>query len=86
MVELNAAALYHDAAPGWAAGAELVYRPLADALVATCEPNDGPLWPPITEGTQALRCLRVVFDETWAHHQFALRDLVTLTTGANEPR
>ena len=35
MAELNAADLYQEAAPGWAAGAELVYGPLADALVAT---------------------------------------------------
>ena len=54
-------------------------------LAGTCQPNDGQLWPPVTEGTQALRCLRVVFDETWAHHQFALRDLTILAAGAQRP-
>lgn len=58
----------------------------ADTLARTCEPNDGPLWPPIKEGTSALRCVRVVLNETWAHHRFAVRDLQTIESAASDPR
>lgn len=51
-----------------------------------CEPYTGPLWPPICEGTTAMRCLRVVIDETWAHHRFAVRDLQTVEGAATDRR
>ena len=58
----------------------------ADALTRMCEPNDGPMWPPIRPDTAVRRCLRVVLDETWAHHRFAVRDLETLQTADLDPR
>jgi DinB superfamily/Pentapeptide repeats (8 copies) len=50
----------------------------ADELARQCAqiPEDG--YPPETTQT-VLSCLHVVFDEEWAHHQFAVRDLDTLT-------
>lgn len=36
--------------------------------------GSGPGWPP--PGTRtALECLRVILDDEWAHHRFAIRDL-----------
>jgi hypothetical protein len=58
----------------------------ADDLARACEPNDGPLWPPIAPGTSALRCVRVVLNQTWAHHRFAVRDLQTVESAATERR
>jgi len=41
--------------------------------------NDTDGYPPPTEDT-VLSCLHVVMDEEWWHHQYAARDLATLTT------
>jgi hypothetical protein len=61
-------------------------RATAQELTRVCEPYAGPLWPPIGEGTTAGRCVRVVLNETWAHHRFAVRDLQTLEAAASGPR
>jgi hypothetical protein len=45
-----------------------------DDLDRVREPNPAPGWPPPAART-AIRCLHVVFNEEWAHHQFAVRDL-----------
>lgn len=52
-----------------------------DDVTASCGPHDTPGFPPAAERT-ALSCLRVILNEEWAHHQFAVRDLSTLE---NEP-
>jgi hypothetical protein len=57
-----------------------------DDLARQCPTNAGPLWPPIDEGTAAIRCVRVILDETWAHHRFAVRDLQTVERAASRPR
>jgi DinB superfamily/Pentapeptide repeats (8 copies) len=41
------------------------------------EPNPAPGWPPPARRSAA-SCLRVLFSEEWAHHQFALRDLAVI--------
>lgn len=48
-----------------------------DELVRPLEPNAAQGYPPV-EGRSALDCLRVLLDEEWAHHQFAVRDLGAL--------
>jgi hypothetical protein len=45
-----------------------------EELDRTREPNVTPGWPPQEPRTPA-SCLRVLFDEEWAHHRFAVRDL-----------
>lgn len=75
----DAVDLWHRRAPVLT---EYLASATADDLARICEPNDGPLWPPIAPDTAAVRCLRVVFDETWAHHQFAIRDLAILESSA----
>jgi hypothetical protein len=45
------------------------------------EPNPRPGWPPPAPRT-ALECLQVIFNEEWAHHQFAVRDLAIIEAGA----
>jgi hypothetical protein len=42
------------------------------------EPNTAPGWPP-AERT-AIECLRVILNDEWAHHQFAVRDLAVVET------
>jgi len=44
------------------------------------EPNLAPGWPPPGART-ALHCLNVIFNEEWAHHQFAVRDLAIIEAG-----
>ena len=59
---------------------------LRDFLASVDEPtllearlrNDADGYPPPTEDT-VLSCLHVVMDEEWWHHQYAARDLATLT-------
>jgi hypothetical protein len=41
------------------------------------EPTPAPGWPPPAPRT-AIECLHVVFNEEWAHHQFAVRDLTII--------
>ncbi|HZN76655.1 MAG TPA: DinB family protein [Micromonosporaceae bacterium] len=41
------------------------------------EPNTAPGWPP-PEARTATSCLHVLFNEEWAHHQFAIRDLTVI--------
>ncbi len=48
-----------------------------DDLVRTLEPNAASGFPP-PEARTTLDCLRVLFGEEWAHHQFAVRDLDAL--------
>jgi len=43
-------------------------------LNRVCGPNLAPGWPP-PGARSPTSCLHVVFDEEWAHHQFAVRDL-----------
>lgn len=50
----------------------------SDDLARRCEQNPAPGYPPDTTST-VLGCLHVVFDEEWAHHQYARRDLDALT-------
>jgi DinB family protein/pentapeptide repeat protein len=48
-----------------------------DELDRLREPNNAPGWPPPAART-GLKCLRVVFSDEWAHHQFARRDLAII--------
>ena len=43
-------------------------------------PNTAPGWPPPAVRT-ATECLRVLLNEEWAHHQFAVRDLAVVEAG-----
>ena len=43
-------------------------------------PNLAPGWPPPAART-ATQCLRVILNEEWAHHQFAVRDLAAIEAG-----
>ncbi len=45
-----------------------------DDLDRPRQPNTAPGWPPPAERS-AIQCLRVILDEEWTHHQFAIRDL-----------
>ena len=45
-----------------------------DVLTTARPPATGPGFPP-AEARTPLACLRVVFNEEWAHHRFAVRDL-----------
>lgn len=45
-------------------------------------PNHDPGWPPPAART-AVDCLRVVLNEEWAHHQFAIRDLAIIESGGS---
>jgi len=49
-----------------------------DELDREREPNEAPGWPP-PERRTAASCLRVIFNEEWAHHRFAVRDLAAVT-------
>ncbi len=49
----------------------------ADELARRCDQNEAAGYPPETTQT-VLACFHVVFDEEWAHHQFAVRDLDVL--------
>jgi hypothetical protein len=51
-----------------------------EELARRCEQNNAAGYPPETTQT-VLACLHVVFDEEWAHHQFAVRDLDVLARG-----
>lgn len=50
-----------------------------DALTAPLPTHDVQGFPP-EEERSTLDCLRVILDEEWAHHGFAVRDLALLTT------
>jgi hypothetical protein len=45
------------------------------------EPNTAPGFPPPAART-AIQCLRVLLNEEWAHHQFAIRDLAVIEENA----
>jgi len=85
-IDIAASPTFAEVIDIWQGRATAVARYLdkatADDLVRICEPNEGPLWPPIAPGTTAVRCLRVVLNETWAHHQFAVRDLAIIESSA----
>jgi DinB superfamily/Pentapeptide repeats (8 copies) len=49
----------------------------AGELARRCDQNPAAGYPPETTQT-VLACFHVVFDEEWAHHQFAVRDLAAL--------
>jgi hypothetical protein len=55
----------------------------ADELARRCEQNPETGYPPETTQT-VLACFHVVFDEEWAHHQFAVRDLDALAADPSE--
>jgi hypothetical protein len=44
------------------------------------EPNTAPGYPP-PQARTAIECVRVLLDEEWAHHQFAVRDLAAIEAG-----
>lgn len=48
-----------------------------DELDLTREPNLAPGWPPSAPRITT-SCLHALFNEEWAHHQFAVRDLAAL--------
>ena len=48
-----------------------------DDLTKTRGPNPAPGFPP-PAGRTAIECLRVLFNEEWAHHRYAVRDLAVL--------
>jgi hypothetical protein len=89
-IDIDASPSFDDTVGVWYGRSQQVTDFLAGATAETlarlCEPNEGPLWPPIEQGTTALRCLRVVIDETWAHHRFAIRDLQTVEGAASDRR
>ena len=89
-IDLEASLPFGDAVPLWHDRAQRVTDYLSAATPSTlasgCQPNAGPLWPPIVEGTTAADCLSVVFNEAWAHHRFAVRDLQTVERAASDPR
>jgi hypothetical protein len=47
-----------------------------DELARVCEPPQGPGHP--TRPHTVLECLRVILEEEWEHHRYAVRDLTTL--------
>jgi hypothetical protein len=51
-----------------------------DDLDRVREPNPAPGWPPPAP-RPAIECLHVLFNEEWAHHQFAVRDLAVIEAG-----
>jgi hypothetical protein len=53
-------------------------RALDDETLTAKVPTHGVLGFPPEEERSALDCLRVIFDEEWAHHRFAVRDLTEL--------
>ena len=89
-IDIDASPSFDDAVSVWRGRHRKVTDFLAGATAAdlarACEPNDGPMWPPIAPGTTAGRCVRVVLNETWAHHRFAVRDLETLQDADGDPR
>jgi DinB superfamily/Pentapeptide repeats (8 copies) len=50
----------------------------ADDLGRPSQRDDTAGYPPVTEHT-VLACLHIVMDEEWNHHQYAIRDLASLT-------
>jgi hypothetical protein len=52
-------------------------------LDLTREPNLAPGWPP-SAPRLTISCLHVLLNEEWAHHQFAVRDLVAVQPGHNK--
>jgi hypothetical protein len=53
-------------------------RALGDNDLTATIPAHGVLGFPPQEERSTLDCLRVIFDEEWAHHRFAVRDLTEL--------
>ena len=53
-------------------------RALDDEGLTAMVPTHGVLGFPPEEERSTLDCLRVIFDEEWAHHRFAVRDLAVL--------
>jgi hypothetical protein len=53
-------------------------RELDDEGLNAPVPTHGVLGFPPEEERSTLECLRVIFDEEWAHHRFAVRDLAEL--------
>jgi hypothetical protein len=89
-IDIDASPSFDDMVAVWHGRSRQVADFLADATAETlarvCEPNDGPLWPPIAQGTTARRCVGVVLNEVWAHHRFAIRDLQTVEGAASDRR
>ena len=54
-------------------------RTLDDEGLTAMVPTHGVLGFPPEEERSTLDCLRIIFDEEWAHHRFAVRDLDVLT-------
>jgi hypothetical protein len=52
-----------------------------DELMRPRRTSDRPGWPPPPGERTPLRCLSVILNEEWAHHQFAVRDLDLLAAG-----
>lgn len=52
-----------------------------EELRAQAPVPEGPGWPPYAVDKTVLECLRVVFNEEWAHHSFCVRDLDLLESG-----
>ena len=57
-------------------------RALDDEGLNTPVPTHGDQGFPPVEERSTLDCLRVIFDEEWAHHRFAARDLAELSPSA----
>jgi hypothetical protein len=55
-----------------------------DDLERVREPNPAPGFPP-PQARAAVDCLRVLFNEEWAHHRFAVRDLALVGAGSHPP-
>ena len=55
-------------------------RALDDEGLTAPVPTHGVLGFPPEEERSTLDCLRIIFDEEWAHHGFAVRDLDVLTS------
>jgi DinB superfamily/Pentapeptide repeats (8 copies) len=81
-IDLAARPSFDEVVELWRGRSAMVSGYLASAsrelLVDSCEQLDAPGWPPITNRDTPVRCIRVILDETWAHHGYAVRDLVTL--------
>lgn len=59
-------------------GAFLATNPDLTRVYGPCGADD--TWPP-PRAREAGYCLRVIFTEEWAHHEFAVRDLATVASG-----
>jgi DinB superfamily/Pentapeptide repeats (8 copies) len=77
-IDLSARPAYHEVldvrAGRWAMLREFAEAVTQDDLDRVREPNPAPGWPPPAPRT-AISCLQVIFNDEWAHHQFAIRDL-----------